>query len=367
MSTEVTHTKTEVVEPTTVETTLVQPVESTVITPEVKDKEVPALPEVPVEENTATRPNPTKRLSLFLGKAKHFVDKVSHPPKKTAETPTTPPAVEDTPAPVAPVAPVVAPVVASPTEETAPVAPEHGEETEAVVVEESERPKHQDKRKSFLSGLFRSKSPVKEVEKVEETHVKEDTPAPEKVEAVAVKEEPVKESPVAEAEHTDATAEVTETSANKEHKDNVIDQIKRGPLAKFFNKKKEPTEHKEETTEVTETTEDAVTTTTTTVTTVTTTEHDAKEDAPAQPEEKTSRPSSPLGRRITQMFRLSHKKKTPPTTEAVVEEDKDDKDDKEEAKREVKEEPVVPEVAPIQHTREVPKEEAVPHSVVQAA
>lgn len=96
---------------------------------------------------------------------------------------------------------------------------------------------------------------VTEEAKPEETTTAEETPSTEAVAAETTSDRAVEE----QAHDAEAT-----TPAHKEHKDNVIDTIKKGPLGKFF-KKKEPNtaEHaKEETTEaaVPETTEAAAVT-----------------------------------------------------------------------------------------------------------
>ncbi|KAI9282600.1 hypothetical protein BY458DRAFT_496736 [Sporodiniella umbellata] len=259
------HTTAHIAEPVVAEPTKAEPTES--VTPVV----AAAATETPTaaHEESAPKPNPsksntTKRLSLFL---KSFVgEKKPNGPK-------------------------------SPVEENRAVVPQETalpEETEP----ESDHKIKSEKRKSILGGLFRSKSPVKEIE-----HNEAATPSVPPKDEAPVEATKVSEEHTAHTEHSTApTAAVAATAAaaaathnkeeheaeepRKEHKDNVIDQIKRSSIGKFFNKKKEVT--KEES-------EDA----------------DHVASASEQDEPKTSRPSSPLGRSLTHLFRgKSTKKKT---------------------------------------------------------
>lgn len=84
---------------------------------------------------------------------------------------------------------------------------------------------------------------VDQVEKPDETVVDkevQETPAADAAAAAT-------SGAIVEEEAVVATPHATkEAAAHKEHKDNVIDTIKKGPLGKFFNKKEKKEEAKEE-------------------------------------------------------------------------------------------------------------------------
>ncbi|KAG0739292.1 hypothetical protein G6F57_011594 [Rhizopus arrhizus] len=232
---------------------------------------------------TPSKSNPTKRLSLFIEKAIHIMDKKSFD-KKVA--PKSPEPVESSPA---------TDNVAEESQETAAPA----EVTEPVA--DSETKNKNEKRMSILGSLFRNKVPTKESETTEVP-----PPVPTKESSETTHQEP---GPASTEEHDEqeavppvesTTAEPAEASAHKEHKDNVIEQIKRSSIGKFFNKKKgHATEApKEETVDHNE------------VPTTTDKPADTPTEQPLEPK-STSRPSSPLGRSLTQLFR---RKKTPATT-----------------------------------------------------
>jgi hypothetical protein len=69
-------------------------------------------------------------------------------------------------------------------------------------------------------------------------------PKPEET-AAEIQETPAVEATSGGIVEEDAEASAPAAAAHKEHKDNVIDTIKKGPLGKFF-KKKETTEHAKE-------------------------------------------------------------------------------------------------------------------------
>ncbi|KAI7904218.1 uncharacterized protein BX663DRAFT_504333 [Cokeromyces recurvatus] len=227
-----------------------------------------------VGEPTPSKSNATsKRLSAFLGKAKNFVDK-----KVVAERKST------------------------------------VKESE-VVVEPSAEPLEEfknEKRKSILGNIFRSKSPVpaassKETEKSEElTSSKEESKSEELTDKGKIQE--------TVAANTSATEEPNEASTHKDH--NMMDTFKKGPLGKLFNKKKETEHHKEDTAPTTEHVEPSTAVSkeeqsTTIEPTTAVTNHTESEEV--------KRPGSPIGRRITQMFRgFSHKKKKEDETVAAA-------------------------------------------------
>lgn len=85
---------------------------------------------------------------------------------------------------------------------------------------------------------------VDQVEKPDETVVDkevQETPAADAA-AAATSGAIVEDEPVVAT----TTPASKENAAHKEHKDNVIDTIKKGPLGKFFNKKEKKEEAKEE-------------------------------------------------------------------------------------------------------------------------
>ncbi|KAG2194144.1 hypothetical protein INT47_004214 [Mucor saturninus] len=305
------------------------PVVETPVAETTETRELPALPPTPVagveEEGEAvsspphpspSKSNPTKRLSIFLGKAKSYVDKKVHekkptsPKKEDITEPSTSAVESEAPAHVEPVAAAV----------TEPIVVAEPETTTAEEPVEEVKPKSE-KRKSILAGIFRSKSPVHKEAEVTPAAATTTTTVVAKPEA---SDKEVQETPAAT---DDAAADVAAASATgvvdeeaivepqtHHEKENVIDQIKRGPLGKFFNKKKE-VEHKEETPAEVATEEP-------TAAVVEEEPAVAAVEAPVQPEEKpVSRPGSPLGRRITQMFRGFSSKKKVPTVEDVKKEE----------------------------------------------
>ncbi|KAI9256401.1 hypothetical protein EDC94DRAFT_616359 [Helicostylum pulchrum] len=247
---------------------------------------------------TTSKSNPTNRLSLFLGKAKTFVDKKVHEKKPALPKKDN---TEEVTAADATAEPVVADAVV--VEEPVAV-----EEPVTREVETTKVPKTE-KRKSILAGIFRSKSPVKEVEKSEDvaaatpatTTVEEianETTTTDKVETPAAAAAVVEEEPVV-AEHTE--------------KENVLDQIKRSPLGKLFKQKKEA-EHKEAHTPEAPVIAEPDVVVAAAVEETPVVVEDVVEPAVEAPvaQEKVARSGSPLGRRITQMFRgFSSKKKVP--------------------------------------------------------
>ncbi|KAI9470525.1 MAG: hypothetical protein EXX96DRAFT_622737 [Benjaminiella poitrasii] len=254
-------------------------------------QETPAV-ETSTEENkpavvepTTSKSNTTgKRISVLLGKAKNFVDK-----KVTSSSEKKP---------------------VTPTKE-----PEASVELEAPVEELKS-----EKRKSILGNIFRSKSPVpaatssKEVQKSEEPSASKEES---KSEEPAVDKEKIQETSATTSSGAATTEEPNEptTTAAAQKDYNVIDTLKKGPLGKFFNKKKETEQPKEENTVAVEPVTVPVA---------------PKEEEPVAAEpttttsepEETKRSGSPLGRRITQMFRgFSHKKKKEEGTSVAVTEE----------------------------------------------
>ncbi|KAI7894543.1 uncharacterized protein EV154DRAFT_498142 [Mucor mucedo] len=311
------------------------PVVETPVAETTETRELPALPPTPVaatteEEGEAvsspphpspSKSNPTKRLSIFLGKAKSYVDKKVHekkptsPKKEDIVEPSTSAVESEVPAHVEPVAAAV----------TEPIVVAEPETTTAEEPVEEVKPKSE-KRKSILAGIFRSKSPVhKEAEVTPAAAATTTTVAKPEASDKEVQETPaaigggdVAAADVAAASATGVVDEEAIVEPQTHHeKENVIDQIKRSPLGKFFNKKKE-VEHKEETPA-------DVTTEEPTAAVAAVVEEEpavAAVEAPVQPEEKpVSRPGSPLGRRITQMFRGFSSKKKVPTVEDVKKEE----------------------------------------------
>lgn len=128
------------------------PVEALKVT---ETHEAPATPEEPTAEvpphPTPSKSNTTKRLSIFLGKAKNYVDKKVHEKKPTSPKKEVAEPVELTAEPTVETA-VVDPVVEATVEPT--VEPTAAAAEEAPV--EEAKPKSE-KRKSILAGIFRSK------------------------------------------------------------------------------------------------------------------------------------------------------------------------------------------------------------------
>ncbi|KAG0164030.1 hypothetical protein DFQ28_010936 [Apophysomyces sp. BC1034] len=249
-----------------------------------------------------------KRLSVLLNKAKksfsNAAEKVTSEDHHSKDKTPAIPAETEEPAeiPVSEVTPAAEQPVATATTTTT----EHAAAAAAAPAVETEK---SEKRKSkFLNGIFsRSKSPAKETEsKPEETG-----PATAAAETEPVAAEVTEENPTATTETTSPTAEHTETSATGTHKEqpNVIDQIKRHSFVnKLFGKKKEAEKHVSEEHPTTEAAEESAPAPESTPVA------EPKSDEPAavpqeEPVKPTSRPSSPLGRRLTHMFKRNKKEK----------------------------------------------------------
>lgn len=165
-----TTTASETVEATPVPAAVVEETPAAVTTEEATTKVVEEptttteeAPAVPAKEATATvaptptpsKSTPSKRLSLLIGKAKNFVDKVAEKKPSTTSTKKEASAVV-TEEPAAAAVVTEEPEAAAPAASTEEAAATTAEHSEATKEPEAKAPKFE-KRKSILSGIFRSK------------------------------------------------------------------------------------------------------------------------------------------------------------------------------------------------------------------